>query len=273
MSKTFRNIADIVVYLILFVLLQLIAVAVFGHLIGDTAAAITFGYGCSAVVTIALFHYLGWARLTTSFLAGRPYALLAWLSLLSLGLIAPSQYVEQFISTDMPDQMVEMLNSIISQPFGYMVIALLAPIAEEMVFRGAVLRILIRWFRRPWTAIVVSAVIFGAIHANIPQFLHALFMGLLLGWVFYRTESIVPGVVIHWVNNTVAFILCRIYPDKMEASLIDYFGNNHGLMYATVAVSSILCVVAFWQVWRSLGSVGGAVDVGVGARGDEPAAE
>jgi membrane protease YdiL (CAAX protease family) len=254
MKKTFRCIINIGLYLITFILMQLLGSVVFGKMIEDKVLAITLAFGISSVLTIAIFHFARWAPLGMQYISTHPYPLLIWMAILTIGLLAPSQFLEGLISSDMPNQLIEMLGTIISHPLGFLVISILAPIAEEMVFRGAILRSLLKYMRNPWLAIVISAAIFGLIHANLPQFMHAFLIGLLLGWAFYRTGSILPGLIMHWVNNSAAFILCRIYPDKMDATLLELFNGNSLLMYSVLAVSVLLSILSFWQVWRTIGN-------------------
>ena len=116
---------------------------------------------------------------------------------------------------------------------GYFVIGLLAPLTEEMVFRGAVLRSLLQWKQNPWVGIVISAILFALIHMNPVQMPHAFLVGLLLGWMYYRTDSIIPGVVYHWVNNTVAYVMYNLYPDP-DMTLMDLFGSQRAIMMALV---------------------------------------
>ena len=59
--------------------------------------------------------------------------------------------------------------------WGYVALGMMVPIAEEIVFRGAILRVLQNALgeRKRWIAIVISALIFGIIHFNLAQGLHA----------------------------------------------------------------------------------------------------
>lgn len=83
--------------------------------------------------------------------------------------------------------------------------AIVAPIVEELFFRGMLYPLLRR--RLPaWLAIVANAAIFAALHF-IPILLPVLFvMGLLLTFVRARTDSIIPGIIIHALNNAI-FVL------------------------------------------------------------------
>jgi membrane protease YdiL (CAAX protease family) len=84
-----------------------------------------------------------------------------------------------------------------------MVIAacVLAPVLEEMLFRGILLRAFLAHYPR-WLAISYSALLFGVAHLNIYQFLLAFFLGLLLGWLFERSRSLLPGIALHAAFNT-----------------------------------------------------------------------
>jgi hypothetical protein len=130
--------------------------------------------------------------------------------------------------------------------WGYVSIGLLAPFAEELVFRGAILRELLRWSSRPWVAIAISAIFFAAAHMNPAQLPHAFLIGLLLGWMYYRTDSIIPGVVYHWINNSVAYVMYNLYPNP-EMTLTDLFGSERSVLMA-VGFSLCLFLPALFQL-------------------------
>ena len=253
MKPILRGITDTAIYIILFFMLQLLSTLVFNGICNDGTLAMVAGLGTSAILTILIFHFARFSPLGCGYIKTRPYALLAWLIVLSLGLLAPSQYLEEMIPADMPDQTAKALGMVITHPLGFLVVGILAPVAEEMVFRGAILRTLLACMRSPWMAIVVSAVLFGLVHGNVPQFVHALLIGLLLGWVFWRTGSILPGLVVHWVNNSVAFLLCRLSPENIDATLPELFGGNNLLMYAVIIVSALIAALSLWRIVHCLG--------------------
>ncbi len=80
-----------------------------------------------------------------------------------------------------------------------------APITEELVFRGLILRgFLGRW--RPALAITVSAFLFGVMHMNFAQFPVAFLLGLVLGWVYVRTRSLGLCMAGHALNNASTYL-------------------------------------------------------------------
>ena len=123
---------------------------------------------------------------------------------------------------------------------------MLAPLCEELVFRGAVLRALLRWTPRHWVAIAISALFFALIHVNPAQMPHAFLAGLLLGWLYYRTDSVVPGIVLHWVNNSIAYVVYNLYPDP-DMQLIDLFGTQRHVA-AAVVFSLFILLPALYQL-------------------------
>ena len=134
--------------------------------------------------------------------------------------------------------------------WGYVAVGLLAPFAEELVFRGAILRALLRWTPQHWVAIAISAFLFALIHANPAQMPHAFVIGLLLGWLYYRTDSIVPGIVYHWINNSIAYIGYNLYPDP-SLKLIDLLGSQRNVA-AAVLFSLFILLPALYQLYLRL---------------------
>jgi membrane protease YdiL (CAAX protease family) len=174
--------------------------------------------------------------------------------ILALGTILPSQWFVERMEITLPESTEKLFESIMGEPLGYVAIGILAPLVEELVFRGAILRTLLKLFDRKWhwVPIVISALIFGAVHMNVPQFVHAALIGLLLGWMYYRTDSIVPGVAFHWVNNTVAFVMFHMMPQMNDGKLIDLFHGNHTTMMLSLLFSLCIFLPALFQLTSRL---------------------
>lgn len=82
----------------------------------------------------------------------------------------------------------------------------LAPVFEEMLFRGILLRAFLERYPRG-LAIGYSALYFGAAHLNVYQFFLAFFLGLLLGWLYERSRSLIPCMALHAAVNTTVVLL------------------------------------------------------------------
>ena len=199
----------------------------------------------SSIVVLALFLYFRWAEVSRSYVQSRPWATLFWCALAAMGAIIPSQCLQELMPK-LPNIVEEEFDMILRDRWGYFAIGLLAPVCEELVFRGAVLRVLLRWTPRHWLAIAISALLFALIHANPIQMPHAFLIGLLLGWLYYRTDSIVPGIVYHWVNNSIAYVVYNFYPDP-QMELIDLFGSQRTVA-AAVLFSLLILLPALYQL-------------------------
>ena len=205
----------------------------------------------SSLLTFAVFVGKKWARLSPAYLRTRPWSVFVWSGLLALGSILPMQYVMEQVNVTMSEATKLMFESIMREPWGYVALGLMAPIAEELVFRGAIQRVLQEALgkRNRWIAIVVPALIFGIIHFNLVQGIHAFVIGLLLGWIYSSTGSILPGFVLHWVNNTVAYLMFNLMPQMNDGKLIDLFHGNDRLMYGGLFFSLCIFIPSLLQLW------------------------
>lgn len=88
------------------------------------------------------------------------------------------------------------------------VACLVAPVLEEMLFRGVVLRSFLQQYSRR-LAIFGSACLFGLAHMNIYQFLCASVVGVVCAWLYEKTRSLWPGIVLHASSNGVAIYAYR----------------------------------------------------------------
>ena len=206
-----------------------------------------------SVATIVVFLKAGWFQVSRRYIRSHPWDVLAWSVVASLGALVPSMLVQGLIpewsgwAKELVEQSNAQLEGLMSVPGGYMVIALLPPVVEEMVLRGCVLKSLLQW--RPsnkWAMIALSAFFFALVHLNPAQMPHAFLIGLLLGWMYYRTGSILPGVAFHWVNNTVAYVMYNLYPDP-EMTFTKLFGGQKTVV-AAVLFSLLILLPAIYQL-------------------------
>jgi hypothetical protein len=78
---------------------------------------------------------------------------------------------------------------------------ILAPVLEEMLFRGIILRSFLTQYSR-WVAIGGSALLFGLAHMNIYQCAVGLVIGVVNGWLYERTDSLLPCITLHAAYNS-----------------------------------------------------------------------
>lgn len=90
-------------------------------------------------------------------------------------------------------------------------VGLMAPLLEEILFRGLILGTLKREMH-PWVAIIISAVSFGIAHGTAISFIYATGLGLLMGWLFVRFNSVLPTIIFHMAYNCTTSFSENIYP-------------------------------------------------------------
>ena len=100
----------------------------------------------SSLLTIIIFLKAKWTLWARDYLATRPWGVVFWVIILSFGLIIPTMWLQEELHLEMPKEMEELFTSVCSTPYGYFTLAVLAPWAEEVVFRGAILRKLLEIF-------------------------------------------------------------------------------------------------------------------------------
>ena len=261
-----RGLTDVVLYLIIFIVVQIIMMyagaGIWAGIKGEgyqatLLAANTGGNAIltalvsvfSSVITLIIFLKTKWTPLTRGYLLSKPWGTLLWVALFSLGTIIPLSFLYEQLGIEMDENTQQIFTSLMKEPWGYVAVGILAPLAEEVVFRGAVLRTLLGLMSKKnhWVAIMISAAIFGLAHANVAQFVNALLLGLLLGWMYYRTKSLVPGILLHWVNNTMAYVLANIMPQS-DGKLIDLFHGDEKTMYYAVGFSLCIMIPSFIQL-------------------------
>lgn len=199
-----------------------------------------------SIILLALFIRKRWAVLSPAWFRTADKSVLFWAGVAAIGTILPFELIgEQFPALD--EDTATMLTRIAQAPLGYITLCLLAPFVEEIVFRGAVLRSLLNAEAKPWAAITISAVLFAIAHGSLAQCPHAFITGILLGWMFFRTGSILPGVAFHWANNTAVYAVIALAPQTESMTLAQVFG---GSARAAMAIGCSLCILlpALWQL-------------------------
>lgn len=119
--------------------------------------------------------------------------------------------------------------------------AIVPAFAEEFAFRGILMGTL-RKFGDSF-AIITSAIIFGAMHGNIAQIPFAFILGLILAYVDCKTNSILPSIIIHFLNNFYAVMLDILQSTKIFSDRIFMT-----IYFILIAVFCILGLVSFFYL-------------------------
>ncbi|MBN2879150.1 MAG: CPBP family intramembrane metalloprotease [Clostridia bacterium] len=130
-------------------------------------------------------------------------------------------------------------------------VAVSPAIFEELIFRGILQKGLLR-SSKPKTAIIISSVIFMLMHLSVESLVFTFACGCLLGYMAYKSGSILPSMAFHFVNNSIAvfglYVLQLLGNDTVEeaSSLVQSGAEN--IIFLTIygIISFILLAVALW---------------------------
>ena len=139
-------------------------------------------------------------------------------------------------------------NDILSVCLSVVVFAILPAICEEFAFRGVIMGIFRKYGDR--FAIIISALIFGMLHSSFMTMVFAFGSGIVFGLIRKNSGSIVPSMIVHFLNNLMSVIM----------SCLD---NESGVMfyYIVIFVSAVMLLLSIVLIYRrnsGLFSLGGS---------------
>ena len=153
--------------------------------------------------------------------------------------------------TGLPDMMQDTFRAMSRNVFGIISIAIMAPLVEELLFRGAIQGHLLRKGMKPVYAILIASAVFGIVHMNPIQIPFAFAIGMIFGWLYYRTGSVVPGMIGHFINNSIATIqMALLSKEELNTKTIEWLGE--GPTYALFAISLALTIGMFLYLKKRL---------------------
>ena len=128
------------------------------------------------------------------------------------------------------------------------IVAALAAISEELLFRSVIQKALIKVIKNPHVAIVVTAIIFSAFHMDFFGFFPRVILGLMLGYMFWLSGSIIPSMLMHFINNATIVILYYMNTRGFIDIDAEKFGSTDNILL--IALSLIITVAIFIVCWR-----------------------
>lgn len=145
-------------------------------------------------------------------------------------------------SLNPPNLLEQQFTDMSSNAIGILSIALIGPIAEEVVFRGFVCRSLLKSGVPTGLTIVISAIIFGVIHFNPAQIMFAFIMGLFLGYIYCRTGNLVIPIIAHVVNNSISAAMMAIYGEEANNMTFEHIFGSQSTVWVVMVVCIIACI-------------------------------
>ncbi len=127
--------------------------------------------------------------------------------------------------------------------YSFITMVIAAPILEELIFRGIVLDGFLKIYS-PVKSIVLSSILFGLAHLNPWQFLSGLFIGLFMGWIYYRTQSLWLTILSHLSLNLLGFasnLIMKPTPEDMDKTAVELYGGLSN--FIIIIVSSWVAII------------------------------
>ena len=124
--------------------------------------------------------------------------------------------------------------------FTILILAVIPAIGEELLFRGYIQNQLGNIFKKMWFSILLTSVFFSIIHMDVHGLIPRFFLGVILGYLFYWSQSIWIPIIAHFINNAQAVIIAYI-TFKSTASEADFFSETD--VDYRLAVFSLLSVL------------------------------
>ena len=130
-----------------------------------------------------------------------------------------------------------------------LVFAVLAGICEEFFFQGTLQTLLTQWMKSPHIAILLTALIFSALHFQFYGFIPRFLLGVYLGYLFYWSRSLWLPILAHVLHNALSLLVdftlqgCGINTDNIQ------FTDVRGSL-PTAAICALVSAMAIVYLWR-----------------------
>jgi membrane protease YdiL (CAAX protease family) len=134
-----------------------------------------------------------------------------WMSLINAGINLPDWLKTLLNSPGNSAQKITEAfmkgDSFMSLLFSCIVIAIIPSIAEELIFRGVIQKLFIDLAKNKHFGIILTAILFSAIHMDVAGFIPRIALGAILGYLYVWSGSIYLPMVAHFANNLLAFLM------------------------------------------------------------------
>lgn len=217
---------------------------------GFIETAIYFLQFSLAIVFVALQRRARGAKANiVSFVSGRlsaPLILWGFLLMMVTGIV-----IEPIIDLFPKEYMSFLYNAIGTGGWAILTTVVLAPIMEETLFRGLIQGSIAEKYG-PTAGIFLSALIFGLIHGIPQQVVNAFFIGIILGYIYYRTKSLLTVIILHFLNNGIAFLQLELLGENALNFSTRSFIGNENLYYVIYGICLALMIVGAIAIIRNL---------------------
>lgn len=151
--------------------------------------------------------------------------------LLIFPMMVGMMFISEFIAAQIPttgpffgdfyEYFTQLMSQLTDNPVVMIIMTvIMAPIFEEIIFRGIIQKGLVNKGVEPWKAILYASIIFGVVHGNPWQFISAVMLGCVLGLVYHKTKSLLMPILLHAFNNLTLSLLVLYGKDESFSKVL-----------------------------------------------------
>ena len=137
------------------------------------------------------------------------------------------------------------LNGLTDFLLALVIMAFFPALFEELFFRGAIQTLLVKWWKKPYLAIIVTSVIFSLIHLSVYLFLSRVILGFVLGLMFYETKNIWVNSIAHFLNNAIAVAQMYVLSSRNEKIDVSKLDTKVDWWFGLIAVLVLIYLFRF----------------------------
>ncbi len=173
-----------------------------------------------------------------------------WLGLINRNIPFPDRINDWMkLAEDQANQQIKFMlgrESISDLILNLIFIAGFAAVGEELLFRGIIQRLVIKVFKNPMTGIIITALIFSAIHMQFYGFIPRFFLGVLLGMIYWYSGSLWPAILAHFVYNAFWVVMSYFYPSVILDETSSLFSASGTVLPVLVSFTVVVGLV-WWM--------------------------
>ena len=130
----------------------------------------------------------------------------------------------------------------------FLTVSILAPLFEEYFCRGIMMRGLLNRNYSPAAAILWSAFFFAIMHLNPWQAVPAFILGAFFGWIYYKTHCLWATIFLHFLNNSISFLLVTLYPEMSATESLREILPNSDIYWRLFAIAAGVLALSFFII-------------------------
>lgn len=169
------------------------------------------------------------------------FPLVFWLGELNKLIPLPEWMTQMEQSTGKQMEEFLKLRNWYDVPVNIFVIALLPAICEELFFRGALQRALIYVTKSPWAGILIASFLFSALHLQFAGFFPRMFLGLILGILYWYSGSLWTSVLGHFIFNAAQVLWVSYAPEYINTA------PSLPMFAAVVSAIAVAAILYFYR--------------------------